>query len=310
MKAAWVLVLGLACSAAWADECDNPTGFMKKVCESKKGSTGDALSAGIGDGPPSEVLPGAVDATGFEKLSKLSRTDTGAFVLTAGLYEADVEAFSLDGNPAVILTSGFWPVPIRGNRASMIGNLLKNAELHPDLSHADIQDLLTGIAGGISLPDVSEAAQQVAVTLLSKEEVEELGGLSKHSESGGGGKKALDVLMKMAQNNPTVQHMKNKATQDGLPDLSQIGQGDKKIPAKPVVKPRTLGGGEGIAQGSWVKMPQGFYVRYLAAIPGRVKLQVAVPGGTARTEFDPTQFLAVSGGFGGTRLGIALRATQ
>ena len=55
-------------------------------------------------------------------------------------------------------------------------------------------------------------------------------------------------------------------------------------------------------------MPDGFFVRYLLEPTGRLKVQIAVPSAlTEHPAFDPTQYIAVSGGM---RLGVTLRGAQ
>ena len=192
MKYGWILVslVFVACaSPCLASRCDNPTGFMKQLCESQAtplmGLKTGALTTGVGQKGPSDVLPGTIDAKGFEPLSKLERNNSGAFVLSAGMYEVDAEAFTLDsGNPVSLLTAGFWPAPIQGGRAGLLGDLLKNTELHPELRHEDIQELIYGLMAGAELKDMSAQAQQAAVVLLSQQEVAQLGGLPKGQGNG------------------------------------------------------------------------------------------------------------------------------
>ena len=313
MKRGWILVFCAFIASAGpclASKCDNPTGFMKQLCDSQTtplmGLHTGALTAGVGQGAPLDVLPGTIDARGFEPLSKLERNNSGAFVLSAGIYEMDAEAFTLDsGNPASLMSAGFWPAPIQGGRAGVIGDVLKNTELHPELSHSDIQELIDGLMAGAQLRDMSAQAQQAAVVLLSQPEVTQLGGLPKEQ---GGGKHTWQWIIEQAAKNKRVQDLQSKGAGLGLPDVLHPGAGESKTAPKPVVPKPPAFQSSSIARGSWVRMTDGFFLRYLLEPTGRLKVQIAVPSAlTQHPAFDPSQYIAVSAGM---RLGVTLRAAQ
>ena len=259
MKYGWILVpwVFIACaSPCLASRCDNPTGFMKQLCDSQTtplmGLSNGALTAGVGQGVPTDVLPGTIDAKGFEPLTKLERNNSGAFVLSAGIYEMDAEAFTLDsGNPVSLLTAGFWPAPIQGGRAGVLGDVLKNTELHPELSHEDIQELIDGLMAGAELRDMPAQAQQAALVLLSEQEVAQLGGLPKEQGKGqGNGKHTLQWILEQAAKNKRVQDLQRKGAGLGLPDVLHPGGGESKTAPKPAVPKPPVFQSSSVARGA------------------------------------------------------------
>lgn len=301
----WVLAVSVSLFA----QCDNATGFMKKLCQTKANpaamKTGN-LTTSFTDTINQATLPPAVDGSRFESLRNLQRTDEGVFLLKAGLFEVHVETFALDTGNAV---GGFYPAPIKGNRGAIIAEVLKNAELHPELSHDAIQELLSGIISGAELKKESVQAQQAGAALLSKEELGQIRG------SGGGGQQVMSWIGKQLAKNPQVQQAVSGAQNKADEADQKYGVSDAIDSAATATSPSpapTQASGFAIPRGAWVQMPDGFYVRYLPEGAGRMKVQLIVPESAVQYSeihpigFDPTQYVAVSGS-PVVRLGIAMR---
>jgi hypothetical protein len=172
-------------------QCEDKTGFAKKACEVESGngpsgeqapppspaSKNEPLSTNFSDTIHLDTLSPDVEPKAFRPLNKLSRTDDGAFILTAGIFEAYVQSFSLDaGDRGVGRVAGFYPAPIKGRRARFIADVLKQAELHPDVPQPDIQYLLAIILSGVDLENMPPPAQQTATRVMSKEALQQLQG--------------------------------------------------------------------------------------------------------------------------------------
>ncbi|MGB0049618.1 MAG: hypothetical protein WBP70_19375, partial [Terriglobales bacterium] len=167
----FVLASASLCFAPPASaQCQGKTGFALQAC-TVAAATGGNANAGIpagalagGKGEPmvssgladsitgADTLPGSVDPDLklFSPLLQLERVDDGAFILKTGMYEAYLQGFSLDANDGGgnRTLAGWVPAPIRGKRGEVVASILKNAELHPEISQSEAQGLLWAVVSG------------------------------------------------------------------------------------------------------------------------------------------------------------------
>jgi hypothetical protein len=321
------LSASLAIQAGFA-QCGDKKGFAKQLCEAHANSAGGALS-GAGDtamaqfkGAPLatsladaihlEVLPPSIEPGTFEPLLKLPRTDDGAFILKAGIYEAYVESFSLEPfDPGTPRGMAFFPAPIKGRRGKVVSEILKYSELHPDVAQPYIQMLLGFTVLGTELEKMPAVAQQAAQKLLPKDTL-----LLLHGETQ---KKVLrDKLL--ATLGRRIGASDAKAAQQITGVVTKEQQIDKTFGIASTIGAMKGSGTAGAIsadsapRGAWAEMPGGFYVRYLPESYVRTKLQLIVPEAAMEQvdpakplTFNPTQYLAVHVGSPTQRLGVTLR---
>jgi hypothetical protein len=298
-------------------QCDNKTGFARKACEVGAGNasvlkslaqgkhgTGksDALTTNFADAIHLDTLPPDFEPKAFKSLTRLERSDDGSFLLKPGFYEAYVESYSLDpGDGNAPRVAGFYPAPIKGSRASVIADTLKQIELHPDVPQGDIQGLLSAIVAGTNLEKMPPPMQQTAARILPRETLAKIQG----SVIANATEKALLGILNhrlsgQAQPKQSAPATPAEIPRSPAPDASADAASDSD--STPVLR------------GTWAQMPGGFYVRYLPEGTSKVRLQVIVPD-KAMAEadpahplaFDPTQYLAVYSQAPAQRLGISLR---
>lgn len=309
-------------------QCGDKKGFARQLCEAKANSGGAALnnagnaamaqfngaplSTSLADAIHLEVLPPSIEPGTFEPLLKLPRTDDGAFILKAGIYEAYVESFSLEPfDPGTPRGMAFFPAPIKGRRDKVVSQILKYSELHPDVPQPYIQMLLGFTVLGTDLEKMPAVAQQAAQKLLPKETLLLLHGETQKKELQ---KKLLIMLGRRIGAND------GKAAQQIAGVVTKEQQIDKTFGVTASLSAMKGSGTAGAIsadsapRGAWAQMPGGFYVRYLPESYVRTKLQVIVPeaameGVDAKKPltFDPAQYLAVHAGAPAQRLGISLR---
>jgi len=146
-RAARCLLAAISAVPFVAAQCENKTGFAKRACEvashipqpasganpSAASSKIEPLSTTLADAICLDALPANVEPKAFRPLTGLDRTDDGSFILkTTGIFEAYVQSYSLDpGERSPTRVAGFYPAPIKGRRANVIGDVLKQVELHP-----------------------------------------------------------------------------------------------------------------------------------------------------------------------------------
>ena len=281
-------------------QCAGKTGFALQACQAMAGSvpaagapadTSPPLATSFTDAIHTELLPASMEPKSPLPLTGLERADDGAFLLKAGVYEAYVEGYSLDvdrRNGGF----GFYPAPFVGRRATAIESILKLAELHPAIHQADIQALLSAIVSGTDLENMPTSEQQTATAILPPGAVAQLRGPSKTKAV----KKA--VLGELAKRLPGFPQS---------PAPAAIPKADSTAKEYAAASTGFTSATPPIEKGSWIKMPGGFYVRYLSDEYAKMRLQLMVPPSLSGQpiKFDPTHYVAVALPF--QRLGVTMR---
>jgi hypothetical protein len=316
----WV-VLGsaFAVQAAFA-QCENKAGFARQVCEAESGRGGpgvspasingfksEALSTRFSDTIHLDTLPQTVEPKAFEPLRRLDRTDDGSFLLKVGIFEAYLESYALDPGQTASVVGGMYPAPIKGRRAKVIGAVLKQVELHPEVPQSDIQALLWRIVQGADLEAMPPQVQQTAAIILPRETLL----LIKES-----------AVAKMVRNQifnfPNGRSkMAAEVQRDTVETRREIKDDDQKYQVLGTVEDvqsLQVSSDGPVVRGAWAQMPGGFYVRYLPDGLTKTRLQVIVPDAAmvqadpkAPLVFDPTQYVAVGQASPNVRLGLTMR---
>jgi hypothetical protein len=324
--AVWALCT-LASTAAFA-QCQNKSGFAKKVCEAQMagqapnaplsgidfGDTkANALTTNLNDSIHLDTLPPTIDPKAFKPLMGLDRTDDGAFTLKVGMFEAYVQSYTLDmGDVNATKPGGYYPAPIKGTKAKIVASLLKQVELHPDVPQADIQSLLLAIVQNVDLEKMPPQIQQTAARVLPKDTLMQMQGATQA--------KALEqtlmglINQRLARDKNAMQNIQKM--KDAQAQMQQNAAQNPLSNSSPDFHTEAVMT-EPVARGTWAQMPGGFYVRYLPDGYARTRLQLIVPSeALAQADpkspltFDPTQYLAVLGIAPGERIGITLRPAR
>jgi len=308
-------------------QCEGKTGFAKKACEVEAGHLpvgpevasgfkAEPLTTNFSDTIHPDTLPPSIDPKAFAPLSKLPRTDDGAFLLKVGIFEVYAQSYSLDtGERSWARGAAFYPAPIKGRRARVIADVLKQIELHPDMPQDNVQQLLWVIVQGTDLEKMPAPMQQTAARILPKESLTLLQGANAANA-------ITNRLLGIVNNRLSKDKQLQKDVADATGKAKQLDQDygvtDTVNAVKEASASQTVAtAGDVVPRGTWAQMPGGFYVRYLPEGYARAHVQVIVPqaaidGADPKRPlvFDPTQFLAVHCQTPPQRLGISLRAVR
>jgi len=314
---ATILSIGCAlalCATGASAQCENKTGFAKLACQAQTRTDGPyqaipeqkvALTTTFADAIHGDTLPPTFEPKAFKALTSLDRTDDGAFILKPGMYEAYVQSYTLDnGDPNSTKAGGYYPAPIKGTKAKIVAAVLKQIELHPDVTQADVQQLLFWIVQGADLEKMPPTIQQTAVRVLPKENIAQMQGATqaKAFEQG-----LMNILNQRMSKDPK-QQQKMAQLNDAVRQMQQQAEAARNFKAEAE--------SDGpVARGTWAQMPGGFYVRYLPEGYAKTRLQLMVPEeAVAQSQtplaFDPTKYLAVLGQAPSERIGISLRPAR
>jgi hypothetical protein len=302
-------------------QCANVPSVLQAACQTGRavaggniqGSRHEGLNTSFADVIHGQTLDASDNPDNPSPLVELKRAGDGSFVLQPGIYEAYVQGFSLDptDRTPVERMDGYLPAPLKGSCAAIVAAILKAGESHPEVNQLQMQMLLFAVVANDGMEKWPQDIQQTAVRLIPKEMVGQLQGSTVNAELK---KKAIDALGKQLDNNRTVAADSWKI-QNKMQVLDQKSGGGLSIVVGmiPSLHGKKAAIPDLVARGTWVQMPDGFYLRYLTDLKG-VHVQVAVPeevvkGGKTVT-FDPTQYVAVYGGTPAQRLGISLRPVQ
>lgn len=325
--AAIALLAAIYGSFAFA-QCGDKAGFAKQLCQAQANARENAtatavtsasdmamsavknapLTTSLSDAIHLGTLPPSTDPKEFAPLLKLERTDNGAFILKTGVYEAVLESYTLafydDHAPR---GSAFFPAPIKGSRAKVVADILKYAELHPDVPQPLIQNLLSYTVYGTDLQKMPAPVQQAAQKLLPKETLAKM----RAGVQGKVGNKMIILFgRQLGKDAKTATEITGAiATANGINQTYDVTGMVKDMKARPA--PLPAGSTE---HGTWAQMEGGYFVRYLNEGIVRTRLQVIVPQ-TAMDNtdpkkpltFDPTQYVAVHAGTPSQILGMTLR---
>jgi hypothetical protein len=303
-------------------QCEGKAGFARSACEIQQGAVAPgspaaranaALSTGFADTIHTDILPASVAPQSFTPLTKLARADDGSFILVGGIFEAYVQSYSLDpGDRFGARPAGYYPAPIKGTRAKAVADILKQAELHPDVTQGDIQALLYMIVGGSDLEAMPPQIQQTAARVMSKEGLKQIqGAIAAQAFQ----KSLLNMLKERMAKDPRLQAQiaKNNAKQKELDQKFGISEGLKAMQAAGVAAQPLSAAAEIVVLGTWTQMPGDFYLRYLPEGSGRIRVQLLVPDEAISDTpllFDPTQYLAVYSQAPAQRLGVTMRPAR
>lgn len=230
-------------------------------------------------------------------LTELPRTEGGAFVLSPGFYEADFKTYCLQpGTPAPSGNDAYFQAPLTGYRKDIIETVLRNSQKESQLDQKNIQLLLWAVVSRSDFSKLSPSVQYTARQLLSSKQIFELrGGMV------GAAKTVARVLP-------------SPGVQNNLQKLFDLGTSSYDAYERLAVlnSPSEIRHPE-FKRDQWLKVEDGYYVRYYPNSYKQTKIQVYVPTSVADSTaaalgnyvvFDPVSMLAVPANSNAQRLGV------
>jgi hypothetical protein len=230
-------------------------------------------------------------------LMELPRTEEGAFVLSAGFYEADFKTFCLQpGTPGPSATDVYFQAPLEGPRKELIQTILLNSRKQPALEQKNVQLLLWSVVSQSDFHKLSHDVQYAAMQLLSPKQLFELQGgvlgvvktVARVVPASAGGndiRKLFDLSVR------SYEAYERLAV---LNTPSQVWRADLK-------------------PDQWYQQEEGYYLRYIPNTYKQTKIQVYVPESIVDSMahetgnyvvFDPTSWVVIPANSNAQRLGI------
>lgn len=282
-----------------------------------------AITTSFEDTDPTATIE--FEPESFTSLATMPRDDGGAYLLTPGTYQLEVESYCLKaGTRGPSQGDGYLYAPLKGSKSSIVYNLLTRAEAHPEVPQRDIQVLLWAIIARAKFSDMPLTMQATAARMLTPEELFELNGGALGLVPNKVLSRALADLPEpvrrvveaearlrrlLTQANTTYEELERVAVLAGL------------APAET---------GAIVSRQRWSLHPSGFYVRYLPRSYSRTLIQVYVPDDAplpqvnksyeahalyassaasfvAAVPFNPAGSVAVPANTGAQRLGMSNR---
>lgn len=197
----------------------------------------------------------------------------GHFVLFPGAYVFDAQSYCLHaGAYAPSRGNGYILAPLKGKRAGIIRQILRNSVFHPEIPQQYIQTLIWAILARSSFENLSPEIQDVARNLLAPDELKQikknaldyLPGLVRDKAF----QKLSPVLQKMyeAENNIRQILSTSEATYEQIEKAAVLmgdpppDEADREIPEE-----------------RWSYHPDGYFIRFKPFSYSHTRIEVYVP---------------------------------
>jgi hypothetical protein len=156
-----------------------PTDISKRIPSLQDMLEGESpISTNLNDAVTEVTFLDDFDLDGGTPLGVLNRNDDGEWIIEEpGNYIFKVQSYCLKaGTYAPGGGRGYLYAPLRGTKANIVSNILKNSVSHPEVPQRDIQVLLWAIIARTKLSDMSQKMQLTAAKLLTPKEIFDLNG--------------------------------------------------------------------------------------------------------------------------------------
>lgn len=195
-------------------------------------------------------------------------------VVLPGLWEASYRSYCIKaGTYEPTEGSGYLHATLKGPKAGIISNILRNAAANPEIKQKQVQILLWGIIAKTKLSDMQPETQQLAGQLLTPAEVDELNG-------GGVGRIPMDILRKAIAKLPPdaqrvfraeaeIRDLLTRRTAVPFEHLERVAV-LRGTPAPPK-------GSRTVPAGRWCYHPSGFFLRYFPQGYWRTRVHLYSP---------------------------------
>jgi len=215
------------------------------------------------------------DPEEFERLLPLPGWPDNGYREAPGRYEVDIESFCLHaGVYGPSEGQGYLYAPLRGPRASVISNILRNSAYFPDIPQTDLQILIWGILARTKISDMNSDLQYAASLLLTSDEINDLNGGAlglipddRWTEVFN----SVNVSAPLQQVIETEGRLRSRLTSGGssyseiesiavLSGIAPYEEGTRVVPG-----------------GRWSYHPDGYFIRYFAHSYSRTTVQLSIP---------------------------------
>lgn len=227
-------------------------------------------------------------------LRLLPRTETNGFQAQPGDYTFHSQSYCLRAGTHVPgRGDGYLYAPLKGEAADVIQNVLQRSVDHPEIRQEQVQMLLWAIIAQTDLTALPGVRGQVAQTLLTDGEREQLSGRALGPIPNELLQQALQALPPIAQQVFEA----NAEIRDTITEANSTFEDLEEI-AVLLGEPTASDDGRQVPVQRWSYHPEGYFVRYFPAGYAQTRMQVSVPPPIDLTRDDQGRITALTDSLG------------
>jgi len=235
------------------------------------------LSTSLADTVPEIPYLDDYNPKTFSPLVEVPRDGKTDFLRYPGLYEFEAQSYCLHaGSYGPRKGNGYLYAPLKGKRAGVIDNILRNSVKHPEVPQRDIQLLIWSILSETKIDKMQNKLQDTAKILLTKKEISSL-------SSGALDKIPPEVSSQVMANMPPLARMafdaenqlRGMLSQQTLPVYSEL----ERVAVLTGDPPAELRGKneEDVPSGRWSYHPNGYFIRMFPTSYSHTTVQIYEP---------------------------------
>lgn len=234
----------------------------------------------------------------FKLLCNETFTTEGYF-LKPGFYSFKAKSFCLKaGTYGPTKGDGYLYAPVKGPKEEIVTSIIKNWKENPEIEQSKVQCLLWAIIAHTKFKSLPIELQQVALKLLTKEQILDLTN------------KGLDFLPQNVIDKATAELPKPvRVVMEAENKIRQFFSSSSSYNYQEIEKIAMLAGLNNevseIQRGTWGLHPKGYYVSYLPHGYSSVEVHIYVPETVKEVYYLPSDDVAVPACTGSQRLAIS-----
>ena len=211
----------------------------------------------------------------FERLLPMPGWPDNGFWDGPGRFEVEMESYCLHaGTYGPSQGQGYLYAPLKGQRASVIRNILRNSAYFPDIPQTDIQILIWGILARTKISDMNSDLQYAASLMLTSDEIMDLNGGALGlipDDRWGEVFSAVNISPQLQRAIETEGRLRSGLTTGGSSygEIERIAILSGTAPQEE--NTRMVPGGR------WSFHPDGYFIRYFPHGYSRTTVQVSIP---------------------------------
>lgn len=210
-------------------------------------------------------------------MSLLPRTSEGSFVLEKpGNYIFEFQSYCLKAGTYAPGEDrggrGYLYAPLKGPQSDIIGNILKNAYLHPEIPQKDIQVLLWAVISRTKIKNMPPKMKRTAALLLTPKELYRING-------GALGLIPEELINKAFADLPTSVRRVMEAEAHLRSMLTRASASYEELERVAVLQgePPFEEGDREVPNGRWSFHPDGFFIRYFPCGYPQMLIELNLP---------------------------------
>ncbi len=197
--------------------------------------------------------------------------------LAPGFYKANVKSFCLKaGTYAPSKGDGYLYAPLKGPKENLVYKLIDAWYTHPEVDQHDLQLILWAIIAKTKIANLSTKLKADVALLLSANDMNELSDVGLDMLSEEAMKKAVNNLPAPAQKIVEIENQMRSKFYQATVNYQEI--------ESLAILPGMQDASSSIERGTWTKLPNGCYIKYLPQGYSLTSIELYVPYSLAGKE--------------------------